>query len=287
MSQHVTFFLSSNNHHNHHTTMTPTTTTTQRPMPTTRYNETDHPWMPTATHEPKQLPTNPNDCSQIETFTHISCGIQVPRCWWRRGNWTTNDDIGHRSSFLFGESHPRFVPTPHWQPDDKRQHLSSFVDTSQWWHMRQQHRSMTQRPRNNDTARMQDANTHSKDTGRRHSNTQWRTMMTTWNKTHNDAQQQQHGSKTHNDEHTTTTDHPHVGMRLTTPPSPFPLTPPFPPTSFPFPSTPLFPYPSSLNIPLPFNTPLSFNILPPSLLDIPLPSPSCSLSTSPIPLKYL
>ena len=279
MSQHVTFFLSSNNHHNHHTTTTLTTTTTQHPMPTTRYNETDRPQTPMAAHEPKRLPTNPNDHSQMETFTHISCGIQVPHRWWRRGNQTMNDDIGHHSSFLFGESHPRFIPTPltdnQMTNDDICRHLLTCHNDGAWdnntgWQHRD-HGTTTWQGCGMPThmARTQDDDTPT------HNNTQRRWCGT---KIHNNAQQQQHGSKICNDEHMTMTDHPHVGMRLTTPPSPFQLTPPFPSTSSPFPSTspPSLQHPSFL-IPLPSTSPF------PSTHPFPLTSFPLPFLTSPFP----
>ena len=246
-----------------HSSFLPTTTTTttqqqhrQPPPHSTQCQQ----WGTTklTAHEPQWLPMNQNDCPRTPMTTHRWKHSHTfhaeSRCHVADGDMATNNERWHWSSFVVSvwwvtsQIHSN---SAHWQPDDERRHLSSFIDTSQWWRMRQQHRSMTQRPWNNNTARMRDANTHGKDTGQRHTNTQQHTTMMTWNK-----DTQQCGSKIRNDEHMTMTDHPHVGMRLTTPPSPFRLTPPFPSTSSPFPSTspPSLQHPSFL-IPLPSTSP--------------------------------
>ena len=282
-----------------HSSFLPTTTTTttqqwHRQLPPHSTQCQQQGTMKLTTHECQQPPMNQNNFPQTQMtahrWKHSHTFHAESRCHVADGDMATKQQmmtlvIVHRSC-LVSHIPDSFQPLTDNQMtnDNICCHSLTHHNDGAWdnntGRRHRDHGTMTQQGCRTPThtARTQDDDTAT------HNDTQW------WQhgmKTHNNTQQQQHGSKTHNDEHTTTTDHPHVGMRLTTPPSPFPLTPPFPPTSFPFPSTPLFPYPSSLNIPLPFNTPLSFNILPPSLLDIPLPSPSCSLSTSPIPLKYL
>ena len=249
-------------------------------------NANSSPWTQMTAHKPKWLLTDRN----IQT-----CFMWNPGATLLMAMWQPNNEQWHWLSFIipvWWVTSQTCSSPPHWQLDDGWQHLSLFIDTSQWWHMRQQHRSMTWRPWNNDTTRMQDDNTptHNDEA------TQWHTMTMTWNE---DTWQQRNNSiwqqcgTTMQCQHRTTMDHPHAGMRLATAsPSPFPFTSPFPSTSSPFPSTssplpfnilffniplpstssssltspfpstPLFPYLSSLNIPLPFNTPLPFYILP-------------------------